>query len=159
MGIISDGRGIIHFCGFEAWLLYSIFKWGAFIQNHVIEACPNPKAEKWGTTFIHLLQMRKSVIHAEACYYSIATNEAWHYSNTPNEAKRLPRKWRINATNWVPTHCISKEAFWERYKPGTHPTVYSLYLKRGLLRTHCIWKEDIWQNRDPSTLHTEWVPS
>ena len=33
-----------------------------------------------------LLQMRKSAIHAEACYYSIATNETCDYSNTPIEA-------------------------------------------------------------------------
>ena len=46
IGFITDGRGFIHFCGFEAWLLYNSFKRGVLIQNWVIETCPTPKAEK-----------------------------------------------------------------------------------------------------------------
>jgi hypothetical protein len=49
---------------------------------------PKPETRKMRHYFIHLLQMRKSAIHAEprACYYSNATDEACHYSNTPIEA-------------------------------------------------------------------------
>jgi hypothetical protein len=95
------------FAVFEARLLFNSFKWEVFIQNHVIEACPTPKAEKWGTNWfiigIYWSQLFTR-IHAEACHYSIATkwgmplfkytywgmplflNEASHYSNTPIEA-------------------------------------------------------------------------
>jgi hypothetical protein len=39
-----------------------------------------PRKPKNEARHYSLLQMRKSAIHAEACYYSIATNEACHYS-------------------------------------------------------------------------------
>ena len=45
-----------------------------------------PRKPKNEALHYSLLQMRKSAIHAEACYYSIATNETCHYSNTPIEA-------------------------------------------------------------------------
>jgi hypothetical protein len=35
---------------------------------------------EWGTTLYIYCNMRRAAIHAEACYYSIATNEACHYS-------------------------------------------------------------------------------
>ena len=64
------------FAGFEAWLLFNSFKWEVFIQNHKIEACPTPKAKKWGTNLFIIAIYWSPLftrIHAEACYYSIAT--------------------------------------------------------------------------------------
>ena len=102
----------------------SVFKWEVFIQNHVIEACPTPKAEKWGTNWfiigIYWSQLFTR-IYAEACYYSILTqwgiplfkytywgmplflNEACHYSNTPIEACHYS-KTHIEACHYSKTH-------------------------------------------------------
>jgi hypothetical protein len=65
---------------------YTIVSNEGFLFEIALLRHAQPRKPKNEARHYSLLQMRKSAIHAEACYYSIATNETCHYSNTPIEA-------------------------------------------------------------------------